>query len=263
MTSHSLWFYWFALFWLILVRYFLIAGGTYFVFYSISGAALRRGRRKIPEWRSIQRDIQLAILSAIIFSLCAAFVVLSYELEVTRLYADPHQYGLWYLGASFVALMLLQDAYFYFMHRLFHHPRLFRWMHHGHHRSGEPTPWTSFAFDPAEAIVQAVFFAMIVFVLPLHFIILIVALITMSMWAVFNHLGFRLFSSSLVGNWLGEWLIGPMHHSVHHRKYTAHYGLYFTFWDKLLGTQEPNYRHPSEPNQANGADAATPTPETE
>jgi uncharacterized membrane protein len=27
----------------------------------------------------------------------------------------------------------------------------------------------------------------------------------------------------------------------HHHKYTVHYGLYFTFWDKLLGTQDPNY----------------------
>jgi sterol desaturase/sphingolipid hydroxylase (fatty acid hydroxylase superfamily) len=40
---------------------------------------------------------------------------------------------------------------------------------------------------------------------------------------------------------LGRWFIGPAHHSVHHRKYTVHYGLYFTFWDKLLGTQDPDY----------------------
>jgi sterol desaturase/sphingolipid hydroxylase (fatty acid hydroxylase superfamily) len=40
---------------------------------------------------------------------------------------------------------------------------------------------------------------------------------------------------------LGRWFIGPAHHSIHHRKYTVHYGLYFTFWDKLLGTQDPDY----------------------
>jgi sterol desaturase/sphingolipid hydroxylase (fatty acid hydroxylase superfamily) len=242
LTNHSFGFYGFVLFGIILSRYFLIAGGTYFCFYSFLGESfVMRGRRKPPEWALIRKDIQLAVLSAAVFALCAAFVVTAYDLGETRLYADLDQYGLWYLGVSYGAFLLLQDTYFYFIHRLLHHPRLYRWMHHGHHRSGEPTPWASFAFDLPEALIQAIFFAGIVFVMPLHFITLIAALLTMSLWSVLNHLGFRLFPAAFPGHWLGEWLIGPMHHSLHHRKYTLHYGLYFTLWDKLLGTHEPNY----------------------
>lgn len=243
MTAHSFWFTWLAFFGIIIGRYFLIAGGTYLLFYSVLGKSFtKRGlRQKPPLWRSIQREIELSILSGGIFAFCAGFILSGYELGVTLLYTDLREYGLWYLGFSFVAVLVLQDTYFYFIHRVFHHPSLFKWLHQGHHRSGDPTPWTSFAFDPAEALVQALFFAGVVFIVPLHFITLVVLLMTMTIWAVVTHLGFEVFPSSFPHHWLGRWFIGPTHHSIHHRKYRLHYGLYFTFWDKLLGTHDPNY----------------------
>jgi Delta7-sterol 5-desaturase len=124
---------------------------------------------------------------------------------------------------------------------LFHHPRLFCWFHQGHHRSHNPTPWTSFAFDPPEAVVQSLFLIAIVSILPLHLITVIALLITMTVWAVVNHLGLDLFSPAFPHHWLGRWFIGPAHHSIHHHRYRLHYGLYFTFWDKLLGTNDPSY----------------------
>lgn len=245
LTNHSFLFYCFFFFGMILVRYFLIAGGTYLLFYSALGKsfAKRSLRLKPPVERSIQREIELSVLSAVVFALGAALVISGYDLGLTLLYADLSEYGLWYLGVSFIAVLILQDGYFYFIHRLFHRPLLFKWLHYGHHRSGDPTPWTSFAFDIPEAIVQALFFVGLVFIVPLHFITLIAALMTMTVWAVLTHLGFELFPSSFPRHWLGKWFIGSTHHSIHHRKYTMHYGLYFTFWDKLLGTHDPNYEN--------------------
>jgi sterol desaturase/sphingolipid hydroxylase (fatty acid hydroxylase superfamily) len=242
-THHSFLFYWFVLFGLILVRYFFIAGGAYWLFYSVvENSFLKKSlRNKPPLGLSIFRDVKLSVLAAVLFALGATFVMTEYDWGLTLLYSDLHQYGLWYLAVSFVSVLLLQDTYFYFLHRLFHNPLLFRWVHYGHHRSGDPTPWTSFAFDLPEAFIQAIFFVGIVFIIPLHFITLIAILMTMTLWAVWNHLGFELFPSSFPHHWLGKWFIGSTHHSIHHRKYTVHYGLYFTFWDKLLGTQDPNY----------------------
>lgn len=222
-----------------------MAGGTYLIFYSDLGKRFpKRGlRRSPPLWRSIQKDLELSVLSAVVFALCAAMMMSEYGLGVTRLYTDPRQYGLWYLGASFVGVLILQDTYFYFMHRMFHHPLLLKWLHQGHHRSGDPTPWTSFAFDLPEALIQAIFFVSVIFVVPIHFITLIAVLLTMTVWSVLNHLGFELFPSSFPRHWLGQWFIGSTHHSIHHRKYTVHYGLYFTFWDKMLGTDDPNYEN--------------------
>jgi sterol desaturase/sphingolipid hydroxylase (fatty acid hydroxylase superfamily) len=89
--------------------------------------------------------------------------------------------------------------------------------------------------------VQALFLIWIIFIIPLHFITLIAVLMTMTVWAVLNHMELEQFPSGFPHHWLGKWIIGPAHHSIHHRKYTVHYGLYFTFWDKLLRTHNPTY----------------------
>lgn len=241
--GHSFWFYGAAFLGIILSRYFLIVGGVHLLFYWIlaKGFADRGLRLKPPLGSAIRRDAELSVLSAAIFALCAALIMSGYDRGTTLLYADLHRYGGWYPPVSFMAVLVLQDTYFYFTHRLFHRPKCFKWLHRGHHRSGDPTPWTSFAFDPPEAIVQALFFVGVVFLVPLHFITLIAALMAMTVWSVLTHLGYELFPASFPRHWLGKWLIGTTHHSLHHRKHTVHYGLYFTVWDRLLGTHDPNY----------------------
>jgi Delta7-sterol 5-desaturase len=240
---HRFAFYGFAFLGIILARYFTIAGGLHLFFYSAGGDFLsqRTVRLSAPSGNSIRRDIKLSMCSAMIFALCAAAIVSGYDAGITRLYADIHAQGLWYLAASYGLVLLLQDTYFYFIHRLLHQPKLFKWFHQGHHQSNHPTAWTSFAFDPPEAMIQSLFLMVIVFILPLHFITVIAVLITMTAWAVVNHLGLDLFSPTFPHHWLGKWLIGPAHHSIHHHRYRLHYGLYFTFWDRLLGTNDPSY----------------------
>lgn len=250
MTNHSFWFSWFVFFSAILARYFLIAGGAYLLFYSVLRMPLANGRLRPKPLKgcSVQKDIELSVLSAVVFALCAALIT-EYGLKVTLIYTDLHKYGFWYLGVSFVTVLILQDTYYYFIHRMFHHPLIFIWMHHGHHGSREPTPWSSFAFDLAETILQALFFVGVIFIVPLHFITLVVLLMTMTVWAVLTHLGFELFPPSSTPHWLGRWFIGSMHHLIHHRNYTVHYGLYFTFWDKLLGTEVTNYENKSQASE--------------
>jgi lathosterol oxidase len=254
---HSFGFYGIAFFGIILLRYFFVAGGTYLLLYSPFSESFANPNlpHHIPSWRSIQQDIWLSILSAGVFALAAALILSGYGWGMTRLYSQAQQYGFWYLGVSYVAVLILQDTYFYFTHRLFHHPLLFPWLHQGHHRSRYPTPWTSFAFDPLEAIVQSLFLIGIVFVLPLHFITLIAVLTTMTVWAVVNHLGIDRLPLSFPHHWLGRWFIGPAHHSIHHLRYSLHYGLYFTFWDKLFGTQDPSYEQKFDERLKNSGDS--------
>ena len=241
--EHSFKFYSLAFLGIILLRYFLVAGGAYWLFYSPFSKSFANQilSPRSPSWRAIRHDIGLSIISAGIFALAASTVLYGYDKGSTHLYSDPRQYGLWYLGVSYGGVLILQDTYFYFTHRLLHHPKLFPWLHRGHHRSRYPTPWTSFAFDPPEAIVQSLFLIGVVMVIPLHFITLIAVFTTMTIWAVLTHLGIDRLPALFPHHWLGQWIIGPAHHSIHHLKYTVHYGLYFTFWDKMLGTQNPTY----------------------
>jgi lathosterol oxidase len=243
LRDHSLEFYFLAFLGIILFRYFLAAGSTYWFFYSPVSASFINASvpYQPPSWRIIRHDIKLSVISAGVFALAALGILAAYEQGLTRLYSNPQQYGLWYLGVSYGLVLMLQDTYFYFTHRWFHHPKLFRWVHQGHHRSRYPTPWTSFAFDPLEAIVQSLFLLAIVFVIPLHIVTLVAVLTTMTVWAVLTHLGLDRLPALFPHHWLGRWVIGPAHHSIHHLKYTVHYGLYFTLWDRLLGTQDAGY----------------------
>ena len=233
----QLWLYYlFTFFIIILVRYFLVVGGAYWFFYlSDSNSVAGQPNIKSPSWKSIKKDIVLSIIATIALASCAALVMWSYDSGATRLYQSIDDYGNYYLIASFFGVILLQDTCFYFFHRGFHHPLLFNWLHRGHHRSKRPTPWTSFALDFSEAFVQGLFLVAVVFIIPLHLGVLALLLITMTIWAVVNHLGFELFPS-FPNHWLGKWLISSDSHSVHHRHYARYYGLYFTFWDRLLGT---------------------------
>lgn len=227
----------------ILGRYFLLAGGTFW------GIALfsKRSWRDVCHRDSkhlgqlIRNDIALSITSAVLFACVAAAIMLAYRAGHTRLYHDIHDYGWWYLAVSFGAVLILQDAYFYFTHRLLHHPVLFQRLHRGHHRSRVPTPWTSFAFEPGEALIHSFFFVILVFVLPLHFITLIAAFLTMTIWAISTHLSVPIPAANMPFAPLRRGLIGPTHHGIHHRKYHVHFGLYFTFWDHVFGTTDPDY----------------------
>jgi Delta7-sterol 5-desaturase len=239
LTNHSFEFYGLAFFGIILARYFIMAGGTH-LFLNLAFGSLVTTEQP-PLWQSIRRDMKLSVLSAMIFALGSASIMSAYNHNITLLYSDIHHYPLWYLGVSYLTVIVLQDTYFYFLHRLFHHPALFRWWHQGHHRSNPPTPWTSFAFDPLEAIAQSLFLVGIIFVVPLHFITLIAVLSTMTVWAVVNHLGLDRLPVNFPHHWCGHWFTGTAHHAIHHRQYTLHYGLYFTFWDRQLGTEASDY----------------------
>ncbi|PSB00330.1 sterol desaturase family protein [Merismopedia glauca CCAP 1448/3] len=242
MITETLGFYWLAFFGIILGRYFLIAGGAYWFFYLRKPATNHKSHLTKVVWNSIRQDAELSILSAVLFAFAAAFIKSKLDAGETLLYFSIESYGGWYLVLSFLAVLILQDGYFYWLHRLFHHPLLFKWLHQGHHRSSEPTPWTSFAFDPPEALIHSLFLIAVVFLIPLHLIALIAVLMTMTIWAVLNHLGLELFPDSVLSQWFGKWLIGPKHHSRHHHKYRVHYGLYFTFWDWILKTHDPSYK---------------------
>ncbi|NJK56053.1 MAG: sterol desaturase family protein [Pleurocapsa sp. SU_5_0] len=233
----KLWLYYLITFFvIILTRYLLVAGGTYWLFYASEKSIIKQSLAlKHPQQKLIQKDIALSITATVATAICAALVMTIYDFGATRLYSSVEDYGTWYLIVSFFGVILLQDTSYYFFHRGLHHPLVYNWLHRGHHRSKNPTPWTSFALDFPEALIQGLFLVVIVFIVPIHFAVLALWLITMTIWSLMTHLGFELFPT-FPSHWFGKWLISSDHHSLHHRQYSKHYGLYFTFWDRLLGT---------------------------
>lgn len=224
------------LFAIILGRYFLVAGACFW--------GLQARRRAAPALaRSANRhDILLSTVSAFIFALAASLLLVAQRGGLAVVRFDAAGVSLWSVALSYGLVLVLQDTSFYFCHRLFHRPGWFRWFHRGHHLSRVPTPWTSFAFDPGEAVVQAILLLAILLVIPLHAITLMALLITMTAWAVINHIDPDHLPASFPHHWMARWFIGPAHHSLHHRHPDRNFGLYFTFWDFLMGTEDVRHQ---------------------
>jgi sterol desaturase/sphingolipid hydroxylase (fatty acid hydroxylase superfamily) len=134
------------------------------------------------------------------------------------------------------------DAYFCWTHRLMHHRRLFRTFHLAHHRSRLPTPFAAYAFAPAEAVVQALFLPLFLLAVPMCGWAIFAFLLHMIVRNVIGHSGHEWSPrGTATSRWFG-WLTTVTHHDLHHENERGNYGLYFSWWDRLMGTEHPDYR---------------------
>ena len=234
----------FLLFYLLLtLRYLLIAGPAFLVFYVLFRKKWGRLRVQppFPRRADYYREIGYSFLTFVIFALFGLVLVSPAFRSVSHLYADVSEYGGGYLALSFFASLLIHDAYFYATHRLMHHPRLFRLFHRTHHRSTNPSPWAAFAFNPAEAVVEGAVILVIPLLIPVHTYTLLAFLLFMTVYNVYGHLGYEIYPKWLVNSRLGRWLNTSTNHNMHHQNFKGNYGLYFRFWDEAFGTTHPHY----------------------
>ncbi|MGD9799362.1 MAG: sterol desaturase family protein, partial [Parvularculaceae bacterium] len=140
-----------------------------------------------------------------------------------------------------IAMIVLHDAWFYWTHRLIHDPRLFRRIHRTHHRSNYPTPFTAYSFDLGEAAINAAFVPLFALLIPVSFLAIGVFATHMILRNVVGHSGYELFPARRSGRPLFDFLTSVTHHDLHHAQAGWNYGLYFTFWDRLMGTEHPLY----------------------
>ncbi|MBW8753577.1 MAG: sterol desaturase family protein [Sphingomonadales bacterium] len=185
----------------------------------------------------IRRELTWSLASAAIYGVPAGMVAWGWQAQGwTQVYARADDHPLWWLPASFLAYLLLHDAWFYWTHRWMHRPAPFRLAHAVHHASRPPTAWAAMSFHPVEALTGAVVIPALVFVVPVHVAVLGLVLAVMTLMGVTNHMGWEMFPRRLVHSRAGRWLITASHHQRHHEQYRGNYGLYFRHWDHLCGT---------------------------
>ncbi len=63
----------------------------------------------------------------------------------------------------------------------------------------------------------------------------------MIIYNVYGHLGWELYPKGFSKHWLGKWINTSVNHNMHHQYFKGNYGLYFLFWDRLMGTIRPDY----------------------
>jgi Delta7-sterol 5-desaturase len=223
---------------LIVFLYLAIGGLFYFFLYVWKNNPLVAFKIQQVEVSTdqLKREEFLSVLTMIIFCVTGLLTGLLIKVGRTQLYFDLVSHSWAYFFISIILMIILHDTYFYWTHRLLHLPYWFEKIHIKHHLSSSPNPLTALAFHPLEAIIQAAFFPLIISILPIHVYALFIFLVYMVFMNVLGHSGFQLFHYGKKWHrWLW-WNNSSRRHDEHHQLARGNYSLYFTFWDKLMGT---------------------------
>ncbi|MFM9837752.1 MAG: sterol desaturase family protein [Cyclobacteriaceae bacterium] len=228
---------------LIFFRYLFFAGLAYAIFYVWKKKKLIHFKiqKQFPKNSQVSTELKYSLLSASVFGVFAFFIFWLNSLGLTQMYRDVHQYSYGYLFLSWLLMILFHDTYFYWTHRLMHHPRLFKTLHKVHHYSHNPTPWAAFAFHPLEALVEFAVLPLAVVIIPMHPLVIFAWSIWMIAWNVIGHLGFEIFPIGFVKHSFFQWFNTSTHHNLHHERSQGNYSLYFNIWDRWMNTNQKNY----------------------
>jgi sterol desaturase/sphingolipid hydroxylase (fatty acid hydroxylase superfamily) len=232
-----------GMFAMVIGRYFLIAGlfhMVFFVWFKQRWQQRRLGKKPFDKLQ-FKKEVKWSLITSLIFAFAGAFTTVLWQKGITKIYVDIKEYPLWYLPVSLIISMLVHETYYYWLHRWMHNPSVFKLMHKVHHDSNTTSPWTAFSFHPLEGLLQAIILPVTIIFLPMHLYVLLLQLSIMTFSSVINHLEIEVYPSKFNNNFIGKWMIGATHHSLHHKQFKYNFGLYFTFWDKWKKTESPKF----------------------
>ena len=223
--------------------YLLIAGFAWLALHVVLSRWLARRRiaNRSPTFTQMGREFLYSASSVVVYGIVGGFMVFAVTSNWTQMYFRIERYGwTWFIASIFVTI-LIHDTYFYWTHRMMHHPRLFRVFHRTHHLSTNPSPWAAYAFSPWEAFVQAGIAPLVIFTIPIHPLAFSIFMLWQITFNVLGHCGYELFPKWFVRSWAGRVLNTATHHAQHHETNRANFSLYFNFWDRVMGTNHARY----------------------
>lgn len=237
------WNLYFEVLYLVGGRYLAAAAIAFVLFYVVLKRKVfyRKIQQRFPRNKDYAREIGFSLTTVCIVGFVVVFLHHPRIAPYTTRYRDIGQYGYTYYFLLFPVLFILHDTYFYFMHRLMHHRVLFRWFHLVHHQSTNPSPWAAYAFHPLEALVEQGIAVIFYFTIPIHITHLGIFFLMSIIYNVYGHLGYELYPKGFNKTWIGKWINTSFSHNQHHQYFKGNYGLYFLFWDRMLGTIREDY----------------------
>lgn len=229
-----------------LTRYVVAAGlMTIVLFVFRRWANNRRIQDRSAKRGDYTREVLSSLRTVFVFAVTTITTLVLREYGIIQFKLDGASLGL--IAVQFVIIVVIHDAYFYWMHRALHHKRLFRATHQHHHLSRTPTPWTAYSFATWEAVTESIF-------MPLFLLAVSSMGIAYAGWAIFfflwhmifrnvmAHAGVELFPAGWVDSKWTDWVSTTTHHDLHHTEGRYNFGFYFTWWDRWMGTENPRYK---------------------
>ncbi|MFP3595915.1 sterol desaturase family protein [Chryseobacterium sp. SIMBA_029] len=226
-----------------LLQYFLLTGLYYGICYFLFKRALYNAKIQQKEMKrqDIIREILHSTGSSCIMVLIIFLVVKSPLRGYTKIYENISDYSLYWLAGSVIIGLCIHDTYFYWMHRLLHHKKIFRYVHLIHHKSTNPSPFAAYSFHLLEAAAEGLIVPILLFLIPLHHISIVIFILSSLFINGYGHLGYEIAPKWLRNSFLFKIFNTSVHHNLHHHKFKGNYGLYFRFWDQVMKTEHPDY----------------------
>jgi len=226
-----------------LIRYFVLAGAAFLLFYVVFPRKFSKNKIQL-KWaqnKDFIREILHSVQTSFVIGATIGLFMFTPLNTYTNIYKDIAAFPIWWIPLSILAALVIHDTYFYWMHRIVHHPKLYKTVHLLHHKSVNPSPWASYSFHFFEAITEALIVPFMMCLIPMHPI----ALVSFGLLAfainVYGHLGFEIMPRWFRDSVFFDLINTSVYHNLHHEKFRGNYGLYFRVWDRLMGTEHPNY----------------------
>ena len=130
----------------------------------------------------------------------------------------PSENPIW-LAFMVLIVPIIHDFHFYCIHRLIHFPFLYKWIHSVHHKSVNPSPWSSLSMHPIEHLLyfSTMFWH---FILPSNPVIALYQLHFAGFGAVPGHVGFDKVEISNKSTFDTHAYM----HYLHHKYFNVNYG---------------------------------------
>ncbi|NCA20726.1 MAG: hypothetical protein EBS86_06265 [Crocinitomicaceae bacterium] len=227
-----------------IIWYTAFAFPLFFIFWIIGKKYFKKIRIQETERANLnhfKHDLGFSASTFLIFAIMDVCILYLDSKGYTQVYFDSNEYGYFWLVLSFFIVLFLDDMFFYWSHRAMHLPRFYKFFHKVHHESTDPSPLTAFAFHPSEAVVEYFVGFILPFLLPLNFGVLITWQIFSMLNNVLGHLGYEVYPKGWVKFPILKFKTASTHHNMHHQLFNGNYALYFTWWDKWMGTEFKDY----------------------
>ncbi|MGH6617622.1 sterol desaturase family protein [Sphingomonas sp.] len=253
--------HWFSGFQEELIRYLVAAAGvTAILWLARRSIASRRIQQRMATMADRRREIFQSIRTVAIFPFVGLLTVGAVALGLGRVDFGPPDPLI--LIIQVIVIILAHDTYFYWMHRMLHLRAMFRRAHAAHHSSRTPTSWAAYSFAPIESVTEALFGPIILiamsWIVPIYPIAGLFFAGHQMIRNVLGHSGHELAWSGFTrSRWTG-WLTTTTHHDLHHSEGRYNFGIYFTWWDRMMGTEHPRYHEKFEAVVSRGKTSTDP-----
>ncbi|MFO0558542.1 MAG: sterol desaturase family protein [Polyangiales bacterium] len=227
----------------IALRYVVFAGSAFLLFHRSERWANDPRRLARPaDKKQVKRELLASLSTVAVFTGLGLVIAAARRAGLTPVASEwlrSHP-ALWFVG-SLSLMLFVHDLYFYWAHRLMHTKWLYERVHLVHHKSNNPSPLSAFAFHPSEAVLEALPIFVVLLTVPVTpWAIFVFQMLSLAI-NVYGHLGVELTPRWWLDRWTGKLFNTTTHHHLHHRSNKYNFGLYLNVWDRLFGTNHPEY----------------------